>query len=73
VFLFLGNNEHFCNVDSSTSRLTTLKMGSYCYVLILIIVNNSAKYSVVREQCKGNSIFLFHGNNEHFCNVDSYI
>jgi hypothetical protein len=38
-----------------------------------IISNNSTKYLVVREHCKGNTMLHFNGNNEHFCNVDSYV
>lgn len=30
------------------------------------------KYFVARQECKGNPLFHFHGNNKHFYIVDSY-
>ena len=35
--------------------------------------DSSRKYFAAQEQCKGNSLLHFHGNNEHFFTVDSYI
>jgi len=40
---------------------------------MIIILNSSMKYFVVRKQCKGNPQLHFRVNAKHFCNVDSYM
>ena len=46
---------------------------TYLQYVILSIVNSSAEYFVAGQQCTGNPLLHFHGNNEHFCIVHSNI
>ena len=54
------------------SRSSELNSWDTLYVM-LSIVSSSTEYFVAEQQCTGNPLLHFHGNNEHFCIVHSNI